>query len=120
VTCLKSNLSKLALGRSEAPTKKFAQQMITDHEKTAADIKNLVASGKVQAPLPTAMTRAQTEMLDKLKALNGKAFTAQYRCAQVSAHKVAVDLFGPRSISSLTRLLPFSRFARGPFDRWPG
>ena len=85
--------SKLALVRSDAPTQKFAQQMITDHQKTTGDIKKLVASGKVQVMLPTKMTSAQTAMLDKLKALNGTAFTAQYHSDQVSAHKDAVDLF---------------------------
>ena len=74
-------------------TLKFAQQMITDHQKTTEDIKKLVASGKVQVMLPTEMISTQTAMLDKLKALNGTDFTAQYHSNQVSAHKDAVDLF---------------------------
>ncbi len=85
--------SKLAVERSDAPTKAFAQQMITDHEKTTADIKQLVSSGKVQASLPSAMTSSQQKMLDKLKGLNGTDFTKQYHSDQVSAHKDAVDLF---------------------------
>ena len=64
-------------------TLKFAQQMITDHQKTTGDIKKLVASGKVQVMLPTEMISTQTAMLDKLKALNGTDFTAQYHSNQV-------------------------------------
>ena len=45
--------SKLALERSEGATKALAQQMVADHEKTTADLKGLVTSGKVKATLPT-------------------------------------------------------------------
>lgn len=51
--------SKLALERSDAATKTFAQQMIADHEKTTGELKGLVSSGKVQATIPTAMTSSQ-------------------------------------------------------------
>lgn len=85
--------SKLALERSDAPTKTFAQQMIDDHQKTSSEMKQLVDEGKVKVALPTAMTPAQQEMLDKLKGLQGTDFTEQYHSDQVSAHKDAVDLF---------------------------
>ena len=85
--------SKLALERADAPTKTFAQQMVADHQKTTDEMKQLVDGGKVKAALPTSMTEAQQETLDKLKGLQGADFTEQYHADQVSAHKDAVDLF---------------------------
>ena len=85
--------SKLAVDRSDAATKSFAQQMIADHEKTTGELKGLVTSGKVQATIPTSMTSSQQNMLDKLKGLQGEDFTKQYHSDQESAHKDAVDLF---------------------------
>jgi putative membrane protein len=85
--------SKLALERGDAATKTFAQQMVTDHGKTSSELKALISGGKVQAQLPTAMTSAQKDMLDKLKGLQGDDFIKQYHSDQESAHEDAVDLF---------------------------
>jgi putative membrane protein len=85
--------SKLAAERADAPSKAFAQQMITDHQKTTEEMKQLVDGGKVKVALPTSMTSTQQKMLDKLKNLQGADFTEQYHSDQVSAHKDAVDLF---------------------------
>ncbi len=85
--------SKLATERADDPTKVFAKQMIADHQKTSAELKQLVDSGKVKASIPTAMTSAQKSTLDKLNGLQGEDFTKQYHSDQVSAHKDAVDLF---------------------------
>jgi putative membrane protein len=85
--------SKLALERSDEATKAFAQQMIQDHEKTTADLKGLVTSGKVQATLPAAMTDAQAKMLNDLKSMKSDEFTEKYHSEQVDAHEDAVDLF---------------------------
>ena len=85
--------SKLALQRSDDPTKAFAQQMITDHQKTTQELKALVTSGKVQAKIPAAMTSSQKKMLTKLKGLKGDAFTKLYHSDQETAHENAVDLF---------------------------
>ncbi|MBW8790178.1 DUF4142 domain-containing protein [Rhizobium leguminosarum] len=85
--------SKLALERGDAATKTFAQQMVTDHEKTSSELKALISGGKVKAQLPAAMTSAQQKMLDKLKGLQGSDFIKQYHSDQESAHEDAVDLF---------------------------
>jgi putative membrane protein len=85
--------SKLALERGDAATKTFAQQMVTDHGKTSSELKALISGGKVPAQLPTAMTSAQKDMLDKLKGLQGDDFIKQYHSDQESAHEDAVDLF---------------------------
>ncbi|WP_271898703.1 DUF4142 domain-containing protein [Candidatus Phyllobacterium onerii] len=85
--------SKLAAERADAPTKAFAQQMVTDHEKTSEELKQLLQSGEVNATAPTSMAEAQQKMLEKLNGLQGAEFTDQYHSDQVSAHKDAVDLF---------------------------
>lgn len=85
--------SKLAVERGDDATKAFAQQMITDHQKTTDELKGLVTGGKVKAPLPTAMTSSQQSMLDKLNGLNGADFNKQYHSDQESVHEDAVDLF---------------------------
>jgi putative membrane protein len=85
--------SKLAAERADPATKTFAQQMIQDHQKTAAELKQLIDSGKVKATLPTAMTDDQKQMIDKLKGLQGEEFTKQYHSDQEEAHEDAVDLF---------------------------
>ncbi|TCU07038.1 uncharacterized protein DUF4142 [Rhizobium sullae] len=61
--------SKLAMERTDNATKAFAQQMITDHQKTGEELKRLVTGGKVKAALPTAMTSSRSGTLDQLKGL---------------------------------------------------
>jgi putative membrane protein len=85
--------SKLAVERGDDATKAFARQMLTDHQKTTDELKGLIASGKIKAALPAAMTSAQQGMLDKLNGLRGADFNKQYHSDQQSAHKDAVDLF---------------------------
>lgn len=85
--------SRLAMEKGDAATKAFAGQMVQDHEKTTAELSDLVASGKVKATLPKAMTTAQKDMLAKLNDLKGDDFVKQYRSDQEEAHEDAVDLF---------------------------
>lgn len=86
--------SKLALeNAADDATKSFAQKMIEDHQKTSAELKQLVEGGKVEAQIPTEMTDAHKKMLEDLKALKGEEFTEEYRSAQEDVHEDAVDLF---------------------------
>jgi putative membrane protein len=85
--------SNMALGSADAPTKSFAQTMITDHTKTSTDLKAMLGKGETQATLPTTMSSAQQGMIDKLKELHGADFDKLYHSNQVSAHKDAVSLF---------------------------
>lgn len=85
--------SKLAVERSDAATKAFAQQMVTDHQKTTMELKQLLGSGKVKAVPAAAMSDEQQEMLKELKGLKGTDFTAKYHEDQEDAHEDAVDLF---------------------------
>ena len=83
----------LAQDKGNAAEKNFAAQMIADHTKTSADLKQLVSSGKVKADLPTALDSSHQSKLDKLKGASGKDFSSDFDSDQVSAHKDAVSLF---------------------------
>jgi putative membrane protein len=85
--------SQLAAQRADEPTKAFALQMITDHQKTSNGLKSMVQSGKADASVPLELDSSHQKTLDKLKGLNGADFTKQYDKDQVSAHKDAVSLF---------------------------
>jgi putative membrane protein len=85
--------SKLALERGRAATKAFAQQMIEAHQKTTADLKALLDSGKVKAQPGSAMSEDQQESLDELKKLSAADFDSAYQDDQEDAHEDAVDVF---------------------------
>jgi putative membrane protein len=86
--------SQLALEKQpDQDTKPFAEKMITDHQKTSKELKDLIDKGKVKATLPTALDSEHKKMLDDLKAKNGKDFDAAYDEIQRKAHQEAVALF---------------------------
>ncbi|WP_312408299.1 DUF4142 domain-containing protein [Rhizobium sp.] len=85
--------SKLALQKGNDATKAFAQQMVTDHEKTTAELKTLLASGKVQGNPVATLTEDFKEEIDELAKLDGDEFSEEYIDDQVDAHEDAVDLF---------------------------
>jgi len=85
--------SKLALERGDAATKAFAQQMIDAHQKTTADLKALLDSGKVKAQPAAALSEDQQESLDELRKLSGVEFDDAYQDDQEDAHEDAVDVF---------------------------
>ena len=85
--------AKIAQQKGNADEKAFAAQMITDHTKTSADIKGLIAAGDVKAELPTALDSSSQAKLDDLNKVTADKFAATYDPMQVSAHKDAVSLF---------------------------
>jgi putative membrane protein len=86
--------SKLAQEKAQNATiKSFAGQMVTDHQKTASELKEMVTSGRVKIQPPTAMDNSHQSKLDKQKGLSGADFDKQYVSDQQAAHKDAVDLF---------------------------
>ncbi len=97
---LEIETSKLALQTSQnADVKAFAQQMVDDHTKAAAELKTLAASKSIT--LPTAMSKHHQMMYDHLKDEKpGKDFDSAYQNTQVVAHKEAVTLFAKASTDS--------------------
>jgi len=85
--------SKLALQKGDDETKKFAQQMISDHEKTSAELKAMIASGKVKGSPATVLPDSFKEETDDLAKLDAAKFKEEYFDDQVDAHEDAVDLF---------------------------
>ncbi len=85
--------SKLALTKGDEAIKAFAQQMITEHEKTSAELKALLSGGKVTGTPTTVLTDDHKEEIDGLAKLNGAEFNEEYVDDQVDAHEDAVDLF---------------------------
>jgi putative membrane protein len=85
--------SQLALQKGDAQAKSFAQHMITDHQKTTAELQGLIKTANVQTAPPTSLDSTHQSKLDKLKKETGRDFTSNYDEMQVSAHKDAVSLF---------------------------
>jgi putative membrane protein len=85
--------SQMAATKTTGATKSFAEQMISDHQKTSTELKGLISSGKVQATPPTALDDSHQKMIAKLQSLTGDAFAKQYHSDQESGHKDAVSLF---------------------------
>ena len=90
---LEISAAKIAQHKGNADEKKFAAQMITEHTKTSADIKQLIDSGALKAELPTALNSSSQSKLDKLNNAKPDEFAAVYDPMQVAAHEDAVSLF---------------------------
>ncbi len=85
--------AKVAQQKGNADEKKFAAQMIADHTRTSADIKQFIDSGVVKAELPTVLNSSSQSKLDKLNNVKPDEFSATYDPMQVAAHEDAVSLF---------------------------
>lgn len=85
--------SKLAVERADPPTKAFAEQMITAHQKTSEELKAQMASAGIPATPAPGMTSSENDMLTKLKGLQGADFIERYKSDQQKVHEDAVDLF---------------------------
>jgi putative membrane protein len=79
--------SKLALQKGDDAVKTFAQQMISDHGKTSAELKSLIGT-----PVST-LTEDDKKSIDNLGKLEAADFNEEYIDEQVDAHEDAVDLF---------------------------
>jgi putative membrane protein len=82
--------ARIAQQRGNANEKKFAEQMITDHTKTSAELKSMLPNGIV---VPAAMDDSAQKKLDKLRDAKPEDFAGLYDPMQVSAHKDAASLF---------------------------
>ena len=85
--------NKLAEEKGNAPEKSFAAEMVSDHNKTSAQLKELVAAGEAKADLPASLDSSHQSKLDKLKGESGNDFSSDFDSIQVSAHRDAVSLF---------------------------
>jgi len=85
--------SKLALQKGDDAVKTFAQQMISDHGKTSAELKSLIDGGKVKGTPVSTLPDDDKKSIDNLGKLEAADFSEEYIDQQVDAHEDAVDLF---------------------------
>jgi putative membrane protein len=85
--------AKTALEKGNPDEKNFADQMVTDHTKTSAELKAPAASGDVKADIPSAPDSSSQKKLDMLRDTKPEKFASEYDPMQVSAHKDAISLF---------------------------
>jgi putative membrane protein len=89
---LEIEAAKIAQQKGNAHEKKFAEQMITDHTKTSAELKQMVPAELTPA-IPTSLDDSSQKKLGKLRDAKTDDFSSDYDSMQLSAHKDAVSLF---------------------------
>lgn len=85
--------SELAAIKGDTPTREFAGQMNAEHQKTSSQLQVIVRGRQADLPLPPRLNARRQTQIDRLAALDGIAFTNQYRKDQIQAHREAISLF---------------------------
>jgi putative membrane protein len=84
--------SKLAISKSKSESvKAFANQMVTDHGKAAAKMKQAVTDAKAKAP-PDSLDAKHQAIYDDLKKKDATAFDQAYVDAQMKGHVETVAM----------------------------
>ena len=78
---------------ADAKVKDFATMMIAEHTKSSDELKSIMKTKNMTAPLPTEMSASQTSMIDGLNRSDASSFGRSYINDQISGHKSAVSLF---------------------------
>ena len=89
---LEIEAAKIAQQKGDDDEKKFADQMITDHTKTSAELKEMVPTD-MKSAIPAGLDDTSQKKLDKLRDTKPGDFAGEYDPVQVSVHKDAVSLF---------------------------
>ena len=80
---------------ASADVKSFADRMVADHEKAAAQLATIAASKHLR--VNDKLSAKDARELARLQKLDGSRFDREYVHAQVGAHKDAVKLFRKES-----------------------
>ena len=84
--------SKLVLATTKnAKLKAFANEMVSDHQKSTADVKAAAMAGKVTAG-PPMLDAMGSSNVAKLKAATGTARDAMYIAQQKKSHQMALTV----------------------------
>lgn len=84
--------SKLVLQTTKNPkVRSFAQMMVTDHQKSTADVKAAAGQARV-APAPPKLDTEQQQMVTQLRGQTGAARDTAYIEQQKTAHQKALAL----------------------------
>ena len=85
-------LGELAVKQAaDKSVKQFGQQMVADHSKAGAELKQLASQKKVM--LPAELTPKQKETMEKLSKLKGADFDREYVKEMVADHEKDVAAF---------------------------
>jgi putative membrane protein len=79
--------AQLAQTKGDASDKTFAQHILSDHQKSYSQLKDIDPNA------PNALDSSKKKTLDELGRLNGTDFSKQFRRDQINAHKEAISLF---------------------------
>lgn len=86
--------ARLAATKTGSPAvKAFAQHLVTDHEKSSAELKAAAAKASPPVIVTPALDAGKQAMLDQLKAANGPDFDRRFIDQQTNAHQQALLLF---------------------------
>ena len=77
---------------SSADLKAFGQKLVTDHQKSTADLKTAAADARPAVAVMPALNPEQQQMLDALRSASGAEFDRTFVDQQKQAHQRALDL----------------------------
>jgi putative membrane protein len=85
-------LGKMAAERASSPrVKDFAQMLVRDHTKAAADLRDVAAAANVQLDTASELDRDHENLQKDLAKLSGQEFDRKYVDAMVDGHEKAVS-----------------------------
>jgi putative membrane protein len=85
--------SKLALKQSKnADIKKFAQQMVSDHGKSTAQLKSVIRKDKLDVKPPMKLDDEHAKLYKQLESAKGADFDKLYAKIQTEGHEEALKL----------------------------
>ena len=85
--------ARLAAEKAQNPElKKYAQRLMSDHEKTMGEMKTAMGSAGADVTPPTAMDERRQGMVDNLRQAPADQFDRVYVAQQVAAHNEDVTL----------------------------
>ncbi|WP_316751156.1 DUF4142 domain-containing protein [Pedobacter gandavensis] len=100
-------LGKLAATKSTNKLiKRYAEVMVKDYTKTAANLKALAESKKVA--LPTALPEAAQKHIDELKVMEVAAFEKHYIGMMIKDNAKAIDLYKSASVTGDYKIRDFA------------
>ncbi|MEO8176285.1 MAG: DUF4142 domain-containing protein [Sphingomicrobium sp.] len=85
--------AKLAADKATTPAiKAFAEQLVTDHQKSTAELKAAAAKATPPLTVISVLDAQQQALLDQLKGANGGDFERRFVDQQVNGHQQALAL----------------------------
>lgn len=85
--------SKLALKQSKnADIKKFAQQMVSDHGKSTAQLKSVIRKDRLDVKPPMKLDEEHAKLYKQLESAKGADFDKLYAKIQTEGHEEALKL----------------------------